>query len=209
MAKRLSIGLLIGLAAAGLALVSHSFITANVGSDSPDPNAISEGRGSFWAADKAAKGEAREPEIGYHAPTFTLTGPDGESTSLRELSQQGKPIMLNFWASSCAPCIQEIPHLQDFYERYQDQVQIVGINWAEDPAQVRSFLQDKGVTYPNLLDRRGKAFVAYRLTGTPTSFFIDRDQVIRGVWLGPISGESLERSFDRISTAFDPRGSSQ
>ncbi|MFB6286379.1 MAG: TlpA family protein disulfide reductase [Candidatus Bipolaricaulia bacterium] len=209
MVKKLSIGLLIGLAAAGLALVSHSFITANFGGDSPDHQAIAEGRGSFWAAEKAAKGEERAPELGYRAPAFTLTGADGERTSLGELSQGGKPIMLNFWASSCAPCIQEIPHLQAFYERYQDQVQIVGINWAEDPAQVRSFLQDKGVTYPNLLDRQGKAFVAYRLTGTPTSYFIDQNRVVRGVWLGPMTFESLEASFDRISTAFDPRGSSQ
>lgn len=209
MIKKLSVGLLIGLAAAGLALVSHSFITANFGGDSSDHNAISEGQGSFWEADKAAKSEERAPELGYRAPAFTLTGADGEATSLSELSQAGKPIMLNFWASSCAPCIQEIPHLQEFYERYQDQVKIVGINWAEDPAQVRSFLQDKGVTYPNLLDRQGKAFVSYRLTGTPTSYFIDQDQVVRGVWLGPITGESLETSFEQISTAFDPRGGSQ
>ena len=209
MIKRLSIGLLIVVATAGLALVSHSFLSANFGGGGSGHNAISEGRGSFWAAEKAPKGQNRAPELGYRAPEFTLMGPDGRRMSLSELGNADKPILLNFWASSCAPCIQEIPHLQDFYERYRDQVEIVGINWSEDPSRVESFLQDKGVTYPNLIDRQGKAFVAYRLTGTPTSFFIDQNQVIRGVWLGPITTESLESSFDQISTAFDPRGSSQ
>ncbi len=209
MVKRVSIGLLIVLATAGLALVSHSFLTANFGGGGSGHNAISQGRGSFWAAEKAPKGEKRAPELGYRAPSFTLMGPDGREISLSELSDEGKPILLNFWASSCAPCVQEIPHLQDFYERYRDQVRIVGINWSEDPARIETFLQDKGVTYPNLIDRQGKAVVSYRITGTPTSFFLDGDGVVRGVWLGPITTESLADSFDQISTAFDPRGSSQ
>jgi len=207
MIKRVSIGLLIVLATAGLALVSYSFLTANFGSS--DHNSISEGRGSFWARDRAPKSDDRAAQLGYRAPEFTLMGFDGELLSLSDLSTENKPILLNFWVSSCAPCVQEIPHLQDFYERYRDQVRIVGVNWSEDPAKVQAFLHDKGVTYPNLLDRQGKAVVAYRLTGTPTSFFIDENQVIRGVWLGPITVESLESSFEQISTAFDPRGSSQ
>ena len=207
MMKRVSIGLLIIAATAGLVLVSHSFLSSNFGSS--DRNSISEGRGSFWSTDKAPKGDDRAPQLGYRAPEFTLTGTDGQAVSLSELSGQNRPILLNFWVSSCAPCVQEIPHLQDFYEQYQDQVRIVGVNWSEDPARVQAFLRDKGVTYPNLIDRQGKAVVAYRLTGTPTSFFIDENQVIRGVWLGPITVESLESSFEQISTAFDPRGSSQ
>mgnify|MGYP006277758485 CR=1 FL=1 len=207
MIKRVSIGLLILLATAGLALVSHSFLTANFGGS--DPDSIAEGRGSFWASDKAPKGDDRAAQLGYRAPEFTAVDFNGELLSLNDLGSDDKPILLNFWVSSCAPCVQEIPHLQDFYEQYKDQVRIVGINWSEDPAKVRAFLQDKGVTYPNLLDRQGKAVVAYRLTGTPTSFFLDEHQVIRGVWLGPITVESLADSFDQISTAFDPRGSSQ
>lgn len=207
MIKRASIGLLIIAATAGLVLVSHSFLTTNFSGS--DRNSISEGRGSFWAAEKTPKSDDRAPQLGYRAPEFTLMDAEGQPISLSDLSSVDKPILLNFWVSSCAPCIQEIPHLQDFYEQYQDQVRIVGINWSEDPTKIRAFLQERGATYPNLIDRQGKAVVSYRITGTPTSFFIDENQVIRGVWLGPITVESLESSFKQISTAFDPRGSSQ
>jgi peroxiredoxin len=99
-----------------------------------------------------------------------------------------------------------MPDLQEFHKDYGDQVVVLGINWAEDPQVVRDFLDRYAITYTNVLDRRGKAFVAYRLTGIPTTFFIDEEGVIRGVWVGPLKSEEIAESFAKITKAFRPKG---
>src|SRR5258708_5256357 len=110
--------------------------------------------------------------IGKPAPDFTLTGPDGKTRRLTDY--RGKLVVLNFWATWCAPCRLETPLLQKTYARLQTGgLVILGIDQAEDIAPVNSFVKEFNLTYPILLDTDLSATQAYGVIGLPTTFFID------------------------------------
>src|SRR5258707_15384714 len=110
--------------------------------------------------------------IGKGAPDFTLTGTDGKAYRLKDY--QGKLVVLNFWATWCAPCRLETPLLQKTYARLQNAgLVIVGIDQAEDVAPVNSFVKEFSLTYPILLDSDLTTTQAYGVVGLPTSFFLD------------------------------------
>ena len=200
--KKTVVAILILGAAAGMALISYSFLTAELAQRG---TILREGTGVFWDADRPPRAWEEAPRLGYLAPEIALVDLRGERISLRGL--RGRPVLLNFWASWCPPCRAEIPALQEFYERYRGDVAVVGVNWSESPEEVRTFLERFGVGYPNLLDRQGKAFVTYRLTGVPTTFFLDEQGLIRGVWFGPLgSPEEIAAGFARIAASFSPEG---
>ncbi len=101
-----------------------------------------------------------------------------------------------------------MPDLQNFHERYGKEIVLLGVNWGEDASTARGFLDSFKISYTNLLDERGTAFVQYRLTGIPTSFFIDPKGFIRGVWLGPLRIEEISGIFERLKLlekASDPQ----
>jgi len=196
-AKWLVVVALIGAAAGTLALVSYSFLTTQFGRNS---YILREGVGFFWEAELPPESEEEGPYLGYMAPDFTLPTLEGEFITLSYF--RGRPVLLNFWATWCPPCRKEMPDLQRFHERYGDQVVLIGIDWAEDPKVVRAFLEEYGISYLNVLDRQGKAFVAYRLTGLPTSFWIDEEGILRGVWYGPLKTDEIAENFAKITRAF-------
>lgn len=191
----------VAVAASVMAAVSYSYITGSL--LNRDGYVLREGTGIFWESNRPVRGQEAAPQLGYPAPDFTLDDLEGRSIALSEL--QGRPVLLNFWASWCPPCRAEMPDLQDFHTRYGDQVTVLGINWAEDLETVRAFLERYGITYPNVLDPQGRAFVMYRLTGLPTSFFLDEQGIIRGVWLGPLRTDDIARDFSRITDSFQLR----
>lgn len=195
---RLLVAVIIALAVGLMALVSYSYLTSSFAGR--NQVVLFEGTGFFWEAGREPQALEEAPALGYLAPVFTLSDLSGQAITLSEL--RGKPVLLNFWATWCPPCRREMPDLQAFQAQYGDQVTVLGINWAEDPPTVRSFLERYGITYTNVLDRQGKAFVAYRLTGIPTTFFLDEEGVIRGVWLGPLKTDKIAESFAKITTAF-------
>lgn len=201
MLKKLAVAVIILAAASLTALVSYSYLTSTFFSQ--NRWVLREGTGIFWEAERAPQAREPAPTLGFLAPDFTLADLNGQMITLSRLF--GKPILLNFWASWCPPCRKEMPDLQAFHEQYKDQVIVLGINWAEDPETMRAFLERYDITYTNLLDRQGKAFVAYRLTGIPTTFFLDERGVIRGVWLGPLKTEEIAEDFAKITTSFKLR----
>lgn len=200
--KKAVVAGLILAAAVGMALISYSFLTSEW--SAPGRLVLREGVGYFWEAEREPQALEEAPQLGYLAPEIGLIDLSGERISLHAM--RGQPVLLNFWASWCPPCRKEVPTLQEFYERYRDRVAVLGINWSEDPERVRAFLERYDVSYPNLLDRQGKAFVTYRLTGVPTTFFLDEQGLIRGVWYGPfVSPEEIAEGFARIAANFEPR----
>lgn len=201
MLKRLLVGVLILAAAVLTALVSYSYLTSTFFSQRRW--VLREGNGIFWEAELEPLGEEMAPDLGFPALDFTLPDLNGQFISLSQL--RGKPVLLNFWAGWCPPCRKEMLDLQRFHEQYQDQVVVLGINWAEEPQTIRAFLERYKITYTNLLDRQGKAFVAYRLTGVPTTFFLDESGVIRGMWLGPLKTDEIAEDFAKITSAFQPQ----
>jgi cytochrome c biogenesis protein CcmG/thiol:disulfide interchange protein DsbE len=125
------------------------------------------------------------PAIGYPAPEFTLTTLSGEEFKLSSL--RGTPVVLNFWATWCPPCRAELPELKAAGERYTGQVAVIGVNQVETAATVAKSARELGLTFPVPLDQSGAVSRLYRVRSLPTTFFIDRDGVIRQIQSGPLT----------------------
>lgn len=130
------------------------------------------------------------PQPGDPAPAFEAPLLDGEGTlALSDL--RGKPVVLNFWASWCAPCVQEAPVLEQAYERYGDEVAFVGVNIRDARSGALAFSARYGAGYPDVRDEGRRIEGAYGLTGQPETFFIDADGSIAEHVAGPIVDEDV------------------
>jgi len=130
---------------------------------------------------------ASGPVVGQPAPDFTLKTLDGQTVTLSDL--RGQPVVINFWASWCAPCRLEMPALQQAYEaRRAEGLVILAVNLtAQDRlAEVKTFVEELDLTMPILLDESGAVSELYRLLGLPTSIFVDGNGVIQRIHLGPM-----------------------
>jgi peroxiredoxin len=127
---------------------------------------------------------------GKPAPDFALRDLEGRTVHLSDF--RGQPVIVNFWASWCTPCRDEVPHLVTTYQQHKaDGLVVVGVDLQEDDATVRSFAREFGMDYPVLLDPHGQTIRPYRITGPPTSVLIDRGGTVRGVVLGPMQESDL------------------
>jgi peroxiredoxin len=125
------------------------------------------------------------PRVGRLAPGFELSDIDGQSVLLESL--RGQYVMLNFWATWCGPCRAEMPFMQGIYENTEwseSGLLIVAVNVGESASQARAFMDDFGFGFRVLLDSDTKTAAAYNIRGIPTTFFIDRDGVIRDIKVG-------------------------
>lgn len=125
------------------------------------------------------------PEIGFLAPSFSLKGLDGQIHELKQY--RGKPIVLNFWASWCGPCIEEAPNFVKLYSKYGQDVQIVAINLtsSDNIKSVKEFVKENGFVFPVLLDQDGTTAKSYNIRPIPTTFFIDsKGEIVDGVYGG-------------------------
>ena len=115
-----------------------------------------------------------QPESGA-APDFTVETFDGQTFSLSDL--RGKVVMINFWASWCAPCRVEAPELQAAWEHYQDRGDVVflGIAYADNGPRSMAFLEEFGITYLNAPDLGTRISDDYHIQGVPETFIIDAD----------------------------------
>jgi peroxiredoxin len=107
--------------------------------------------------------------------------------------QRGNPVFLNFWATWCGPCRQEMPSMQRLYRELGGQgLAMLAINEKESAAQVANFMRSYGLGFPALLDVDGRVSSAYRVWGLPTTFLIDGSGNIIGMKSGPRDWASLE-----------------
>ena len=133
-------------------------------------------------------GELRPPQVGDPAPEFQAVSLDGERiVALSDYA--GKTILVNLWATWCAPCRLETPYLQSVYEENKDRgLMVVGVSVDSPSAldSVRDFLEEMGVTYDILLDPDMVSTDVFAAIGLPASFLIDTEGVVRYTRLGPI-----------------------
>lgn len=133
-------------------------------------------------------------EVGTPAPDFTLDTPTGR---VHLAETRGRVVVLNFWATWCAPCKQEMPELQTLYEaRGNLDVTVLAVNaTATDNRDAAiEFARSLGLTFPIAFDTRGAVMRAYGVQGLPATFFIDREGIVRARGLGPQTGELLQRN---------------
>ncbi|WP_456276235.1 redoxin domain-containing protein [Bacillus sp. AK128] len=137
---------------------------------------------------------------GNKAPDFQLETLTGEVINLSDL--KGKKIILNFWATWCPPCKAEMPHMQDFYEKHiDDEVEILAVNLTNSEkniASIEEFVNEYGVTFPILLDQKGATNKTYQAITIPTTYFIDREGIIRKKIIGPMNTEMMEELVDHM-----------
>lgn len=117
---------------------------------------------------------------GVPAPDFVLKGMNGENLRLSEFL--GEVVMLNFWATWCGSCRQEMPELEQLYETYRSAgFVLIGVNVDDDTERAAKFVQALDIDYPILLDPRKSVAPLYRLDELPMSVLIDRAGVVRFV----------------------------
>ena len=135
------------------------------------------------------------PREGFSAPDFTLDLLGGGQVTLSEL--RGKAVMVNLWASWCPPCRAEMPAIETVYRAYKDKgFEVLAINttYQDGEAEAAAFAQNYGLTFPIPLDRTGAVSARYLLRALPSTFFVDRQGVIRSVVIGGPMSESVIQS---------------
>lgn len=133
-------------------------------------------------------GGLRPPQVGDPAPEFEAVSLDGERT-VALADYVGQTILVNLWATWCAPCRLETPYLQSIYEENKERgLMVVGVSVDSPSAldSVKEFLEEMGVTYDILLDPGMVSTDVFAAMGLPASFLIDPDGVVRFTRLGPI-----------------------
>ncbi|HKX40163.1 MAG TPA: TlpA disulfide reductase family protein [Burkholderiaceae bacterium] len=128
------------------------------------------------------------------APDFTLRTMNGPNLRLAE--QRGRVVMVNFWATWCGPCRQEMPHLNRLYEKYRASgFVLLGVNVDDDAANAVALAAKLGIAFPVLLDTNKGVSKLYDLSTMPSTVLIDRDGKVRYVHRGYLAG--YEDTYDK------------
>ncbi|SHK10813.1 Peroxiredoxin [Geosporobacter subterraneus DSM 17957] len=140
--------------------------------------------------------------VGDKAYDFTLLDREGNEISLSSL--QGKVVFMNFWASWCPPCVQEMPYIQAIYDQYQKKdvvilaVNVLATEKGKDAAAVNQFLSDNGYTFPVLYDVDGSVTVKYRVSAFPATYIIDKDGYIADFISGAMNKDTMEKKIEKV-----------
>ncbi len=145
---------------------------------------------------------AEAPQVGKPAPGFTLKTPRGETLSLADF--RGKTVVLNFWATWCPPCREEMPSMEALYRQCRNQpFAILAVSEDRDETSVKYFLEEMGLTFPVLLDKDTAVGRAYRVLALPTTYVIGPDGKIKDIvyggqdWNSPRFRKLVERHFPK------------
>ena len=131
----------------------------------------------------------RPPKIGEKAPDFTVTDADRTVT----LSQfRGKPVVLNFWATWCPPCVEEMPSLVQLQKKLGDKVTIIAISEDADNKAYKQFIRDHNIDLLTVRDPKQSANVLYGTFKFPETYVIDKDGIIRRKFIGAADWTSPE-----------------
>jgi peroxiredoxin len=123
------------------------------------------------------------PAAGQAAPDFTLKSASGQNLRLREL--RGEVVLINFWATWCGPCRQEMPLLNKIHEQYRKAgFTLLGVNIDDDPAVARDMARKLGVAFPVLLDTDKRVSRLYDVDTMPATLLVDRNGKVRYVHRG-------------------------
>lgn len=128
-------------------------------------------------------------ETGMKAPDFTLTNINDQEVSLSDY--RGQKVFLNFWASWCPPCREEMPDMQKLHEEYDNQVVILAVNIGESKSTAANFMMQNNLDFPVLLDNNKSTAQNYLVRGIPTSYFLNQDGIIKEKVVGAVSYQKM------------------
>lgn len=143
--------------------------------------------------------EPSEAEV-VLAPDFTVYTLDGQALSLAAM--RGKPVVLNFWASWCPPCKEEMPDFESVFRELGDEVQFMMVNVTDGERETvekgQAYVDAEGFTFPIFYDTDQDAAYQYGISSIPTTYFIDADGVVVAGSRGMIDEEVLRRGIEMI-----------
>jgi cytochrome c biogenesis protein CcmG, thiol:disulfide interchange protein DsbE len=160
------------------------------------PTGATSGHSSSGVSPTATVGPA-DPLVGHYSPDVTVHDMRDHLTPLSSL--RGSVVLLNFWYVACLPCQIEMPALERAYLAHKAQgFTVIGLDVVDDTQTISEFTSRLGITYPILRDIGQRAVLAYQLRATPSSFLIDRDDVIRAVYTGPLTVSTLNQQLSPL-----------
>ena len=134
------------------------------------------------------------------APDFTVYDLEGKAVKLSDF--EGKPVVLNFWASWCGPCKAEMPDFDETCKKLEGKVQFVMVNLTDGTNEttegVASFLADTGYSFPVYCDTTMEAAITYNIQSIPTTFFIDKEGKLVAFYSGTMSPATLDQGISMI-----------
>ena len=159
---------------------------------------------SEQSADSESAASSSEAESGGEpipAPDFTVYNAEGEAVTLSSLLD--RPAIINFWASTCPPCKQEMPDFQSAYETYGEEIAFIMVDGVgsmlnETQEAGAAYVAEQGFTFPVYFDNDRDAVSTYGITGFPTTFFVGGDGNLVAAAQGMISAETLEQGISMI-----------
>ncbi len=158
----------------------------------------------LWQSSGNALSNVKPVQVGAPAPDITLAqlenGAPGEKIALSSL--RGHPVILNFWATWCVPCRAEFPAMDAKFREYKDskKLLVIGVDVGGEPAaDIQRFIGETGVSFPVWLDSQDAANRVYHIQALPTTFFIDRNGIVKDIKIGgPMTTDYLESELKQI-----------
>ena len=146
-----------------------------------------------------SSGDETEPAA-PQAPDFTVYDKDNNPVKLSDF--RGKPVILNFWASWCGPCVSEMPEFQNFYDQYGEDIHFVLVNLTDGSQETvetaSKFVSDQGYTFPIYFDKDLDAAAAYGVNAVPVTYFLDAEGYLV-VWAqGALTADMLQQGVDKL-----------
>jgi peroxiredoxin len=178
--------IVLAVVAAALVATAAIWLLTGGNDDTPDLGMIDDGRA----------------EVGAPAPDFALLDVRDGSTVRRLSDYRGKVVILNWYATWCGPCQQEIPDFQQAYSRLDGDLVVLAVNLEERPEDATDMLEDLGATFPSVVDSDGEVYRQYGGLGMPYTLFIDRDGTVFSMGSGVITADSLRAELAKLGLEF-------
>ena len=149
-----------------------------------------------WAQHVHPAPQNTVPVIGAAAVPFNLKTLEGKAAGLETF--RGKPLVINFFASWCDPCREEMPVINELAAKAGGNYQVLGIAVEDSRAAVSEYVKEAKLVFPIALDLNSTVKRAYRIFGPPATFFVDGQGVIRDIVMGPITSERVKEAVKKV-----------
>lgn len=196
-----TIGIALALVAVlALAFVGYRYLSTHRGGVITSPDGVQEIVPMTDAAETApdtAPAETGETAEDYTAPDFTVYTLTGEAARLSDFA--GKPVVINFWATWCPPCRQELPGFENAWQQYGDDVVFLMVECGgESVDEVESFVAEGGYTFPVYVDSDGSGAAAYGINAIPVTALVDAEGKVFAYQVGAVEEDSLHGAIDLL-----------
>ncbi|HEY9077108.1 MAG TPA: TlpA disulfide reductase family protein [Anaerolineaceae bacterium] len=146
--------------------------------------------------DQSKKDFGQIPQIGKQISSLDLYDINGRRFTIQNL--RGKAAIINFWATWCPPCREEMPLLQEISEKYSDRIQIFAINNGESKELVIDYVRKNGINFPVLIDEKSVIANKFRIYNLPASYFVDPQGILRSIRVGALTKTNINEYLQTI-----------